>query len=258
MRGVDRVVFDCNIFAQTLITPHGNAGRCVERVLDGRIRLFWSHYVLQEIRAIPQKRTPKRLGIAPEHVESLIARLAPIAHLISDPPSAYRHPIDPKDSHYVDLAVASNAALIVSRDKHLLNLMDISRPDAQQFNASFPTLAVLQPEALLELFRKSLADPLQDIEGLLRSHGHFGQADYVKQLLDLPTRNRTELISFIQTVEMWGGAGAVWEVGDLKTDTLIYREAIIRLAAAMDRDGIGTDRSRHVASILSDWNQRGV
>jgi putative PIN family toxin of toxin-antitoxin system len=149
----ERVVFDCNIFAQTLITPSGNAGKCVERVLEGKIRLFWSDYVLNEVRQICEKPTPKRLGVHRDQIESLIARLKPVAHLVENPPSVFIHPIDPKDSHYVDLAVASDAKLIVSRDKHLLNLMNPSKPGAQQFKATFPNLAVLQPEQLLELLR---------------------------------------------------------------------------------------------------------
>jgi putative PIN family toxin of toxin-antitoxin system len=149
----ERVVFDCNIFAQTLITPTGNAGRCVERVLDGSLILYWSDYALGEIRRIPEKETPRRLGVTPGRVEALIARLSPIAHLIPNPPSVYHHPIDPKDSHYVDLAVASDAKLIVSRDKHLLNLTDPSKPGATAFAARFPDLRVLQPEQLLALLR---------------------------------------------------------------------------------------------------------
>jgi putative PIN family toxin of toxin-antitoxin system len=142
---VERVVFDCNIFAQTLITPSGNAGQCVERVLDGSVSLFWSEYVLAEIRRIPEKQTPKRLGVTPDQVESLIVRLIPVAHLVEHPPSVYQHPIDPKDSHYVDLAVASSAKLVLSRDKHLLNLMNLSNPGAREFKAKFPSLSVLQP-----------------------------------------------------------------------------------------------------------------
>jgi predicted nucleic acid-binding protein len=93
---IERVVFDCNIFVQTLITPSGNAGQCVERVLEGRITLFWSEYVLREIRRIPEKQTPKRLGVTSNQVESLIGRLIPVAHLVENPPSVYQHPIDPK------------------------------------------------------------------------------------------------------------------------------------------------------------------
>ena len=72
---VERVVFDCNIFAQSLISPGGPAGACVERVLEGKVRLFWSDYVLAEIRRIPEKDTPRKLGVTPEMCERLIARV---------------------------------------------------------------------------------------------------------------------------------------------------------------------------------------
>lgn len=59
----ERVVFDCNIFAQTLITPAGHAAQCVQHVLQGRLILIWSEFVLRELREIPNKPTPTRLGL---------------------------------------------------------------------------------------------------------------------------------------------------------------------------------------------------
>src|SRR5438552_15916300 len=94
---VERVVFDCNIFAQALIKSAGSAGQCIERVLDGTVSLFWSEYVLAEIERIPQKPTPMKLGVTHEKVAALIARLIPVAHLVQNPLSVYQHPIDPKD-----------------------------------------------------------------------------------------------------------------------------------------------------------------
>jgi hypothetical protein len=57
---------------------------------------------------------------------------------------------------------------------------------------------------------------------------------------------------------MWGGSGAVWEVGPIGTDTAQFRNAIIQLAEAMDRDGIGTEGSRSAASIFTQWNRQGL
>jgi len=150
---IPRVVFDCNIFAQAVITPFGNASRCVEFVLDGKLSLYWSEYVLVEIRRIPEKQTPKRLGVTLQQVDVLISKLMPLAHLVEHPPSVYHHPIDPKDSHYVDLAVATDAKLIVSRDKHLLNLMNPSKPETAAFKVRFPQLLILQPEQVIDLVR---------------------------------------------------------------------------------------------------------
>jgi uncharacterized protein len=149
----ERVVFDCNVFAAGLINPIGSAGECIERVLDGELILFISSFVIGEIRRIPEKETPRRLGVTDEKVEAILSRLLPICHLVDNPPSVYQHPIDPKDSHYVDLAVASNAKLIVSRDRHLLNLSKPSKPGAMEFIAQFPQLQVLDPAQLLEFLR---------------------------------------------------------------------------------------------------------
>jgi putative PIN family toxin of toxin-antitoxin system len=156
---IDRVVFDCNVFAQAMITPMGKSGQCVDQVLDGRLRLFWSDYVLAEIRRIPNKPTPRKLGIISEVVESLIARLLPVAHLIENPPPVYNHPLDPKDSHYVDLAVATDSKLIVRSDKHLLNLMRPQSRDRADFIHRFPAIAILQPWQLIELLRSRGAEP---------------------------------------------------------------------------------------------------
>src|SRR5437867_12050512 len=152
------VVFDCNVFAGGLINPTGSAGECIERVLDGELVLFLSEFVIGEIRRIPQKETPRRLGVTDEKVQALLSRLLPVCHLVENPPSVYQHPIDPKDSHYVDLAVASDAKLIVSRDKHLLNLSDASKPGAAEFIAQFPQLQVLDPAQLLKMLRSRRGD----------------------------------------------------------------------------------------------------
>jgi len=91
-------------------------------------------------------------------VEQLISRLTPVAHLIETVPSVYRHPVDPKDSHYVDLAVAVGASLIVSRDEHLLHLMDPSKSTARDFRVHFPHLEVLSPEQLLQRIQPDLPE----------------------------------------------------------------------------------------------------
>jgi putative PIN family toxin of toxin-antitoxin system len=147
---IDRVVFDCNIFAQALLTPEGSAGRCMAHVLEGRLSLFWSAYVVSEVRGMAEKETPRRLGVTSGHIEVLLAKLAPLARKIDHPPSVFVHPIDPKDSHHVNLAVSADAKLIVSRDKHLLNLTNAAKPPAKEFMARFPGLEVLPPERLLE------------------------------------------------------------------------------------------------------------
>lgn len=60
-----RVVFDCNIFVQSLLSPIGPAGACVQHALDRHIELFLSQYILDELNDAPAKPTPAKLGITP-------------------------------------------------------------------------------------------------------------------------------------------------------------------------------------------------
>jgi predicted nucleic acid-binding protein len=59
---------------------------------------------------------------------------------------------DDKDERYINLALASSAAYLVTWDKDLLDLMD-----DQGFRLQFPQLTILEPPALLRLFSPTAA-----------------------------------------------------------------------------------------------------
>src|SRR5437870_8460082 len=120
MSSLEKVVFDCPIYAQALINPRGPAGVCLAHAQRGHLILFISAYVVQEIRELPFKLKPK-LGVTPDRVERLIQDLGKYARPMDNVPEIYIHPIDIDDSHYVNLALATGSHLIVSRDRHLLN-----------------------------------------------------------------------------------------------------------------------------------------
>jgi putative PIN family toxin of toxin-antitoxin system len=143
-----KVVYDCNIFVQALINLNGPAGRCLEKVKDGEVLLIASRYVLAEVREIHLK-TPAKYGITVEQTDELARAIASYATILTDVPSVYHHPHDPDDSHYVDLALKAEANLIVSRDRHLLMLADLTRWEGRDFQARFPTLRILDPVQLL-------------------------------------------------------------------------------------------------------------
>ena len=154
-----RVVYDCNIYVQALINVNGPAGRCVETARQGKVLLFVSAFVLAEIREIHQKLSAK-YGVTAEQTEELACSVASFANIVSDVPELYQHPFDPDDSHYVNLAARTDSRLIVSRDRHLLNLMDNSRSESQEFQARFPSLRILDPvEFLRELDEHPTPDP---------------------------------------------------------------------------------------------------
>jgi predicted nucleic acid-binding protein len=124
----------------------------VNRARRGEVLLFVSDYLVREIRELEQK-IPARYGVTPRQVNDLADQVILFGTFISDILSVYRHPHDPDDSHYVDLAIATNSTLIVSRDRHLLNLMDESRSDGKDFKQRFPDLEIMTPENLLQKIR---------------------------------------------------------------------------------------------------------
>ena len=132
-----KVAFDCNIFVQALINLNGPAGRCVQKVRDGELALFVSPFVLAEIREIHNK-IPAKYGVTANQTEELARAVAMFATIFTDVPEFFRHPYDPDDSAYVNLALKADAQLIVSRDRHLLMLADVTRKEGQEFKPAFP------------------------------------------------------------------------------------------------------------------------
>jgi uncharacterized protein len=141
------VVFDCNLFLQAAISSLGPAFACMNLVDQGSIRLLVSPEVLSEARDVLNrpKLTQKFATLAPERVGQFLANIEAKAVLVNDVPRAVELPHDPKDEPYINLAVASGAQYLVSRDHHLLDLMQ-----DEQFRQSHPGLAILNPVAFLQ------------------------------------------------------------------------------------------------------------
>jgi putative PIN family toxin of toxin-antitoxin system len=144
----EKVVLDCVVFAQALINPKGPAAACLNYAQQGRLAVYVSDYVIQEIRELPAKIHP-RFGVTSERVEGLLGELAKFAQVVEQVAAIYAHPIDPDDSHYVNLALAADAKLIASRDRHLLDLMDPSKAHARDFQTRFPSLLITTPDQLV-------------------------------------------------------------------------------------------------------------
>jgi uncharacterized protein len=142
------VVFDCTVFAQALINPKGPAGACLALGQKGHLRIFLSAHILRELRELPAK-IPARLGVTSERVEMLIVDLAKYTQPVEDVPNLSSYKRDPDDAPYVNLALATGANLVVSRDRDLLDLMEPTNDDGVLLRARYPTFQVLTPPALL-------------------------------------------------------------------------------------------------------------
>lgn len=148
-------VYDCNIFFQALISPHGPAAECVRVAQRGQVTLYISEHVLGEVRDVGSRPAIRRkFQITDELVEQLLAAIRECSQMVDRVPEVYVHPDDPDDSHYVNLALVTGSRLLVSRDADLLRLMDAFRTEGRDFALRFPNLRIMEPVAFL----RELAD----------------------------------------------------------------------------------------------------
>jgi putative PIN family toxin of toxin-antitoxin system len=153
--GVDatRVVFDANIYMQALFSPSGPSGRCLQLAFDGRVHLFISPFVLDELREVTSRpKIRHKHHLAQDRIDDFVEAIEIAATVLDDflEPFAYKR--DPDDAHYVNLALAAGARLIVSRDTDLLELMEAAKKDAIDFQTRFPTLRIMDPVSFLRDF----------------------------------------------------------------------------------------------------------
>lgn len=147
-----KVVFDCNVFLQALANPDGPAGRCVEMALSGQVSLYLSPIVLEEIRRVTSyPKLVAKFKLRSERVVALMDNLPKAAVIVPTVPELWCYDRDPDDAHYIiNLALAAGATLVVSRDRDLLDLMDLAKPEAAKFQLRFPALRILDPVGFLQ------------------------------------------------------------------------------------------------------------
>lgn len=146
-----RVVFDCMIFLQAVANENGPAGRCVSEAEKGTVELCVSPETESEVRQTLTRPdvTKKIRSLTAKRVSEFLVRIAALAVVVDPVPSVFELIRDPKDSKYINLALAANAKLIVSRDNDLLELMTGNDDEATRFRTAFPELAILDPVAFL-------------------------------------------------------------------------------------------------------------
>jgi uncharacterized protein len=141
-----RAVYDCMIFLQSASNPHRvhSTFRLVE---SGAVTIYVSADVLAEVRDVltrPRHRE-KFPALTAEHVSEFLETIARQSSLIDDVPHVYTVSSDPKDSKYVNLALAAGVEYLVSWDQHLLGLMDEQTAQGAEFRRRFPSLHILDP-----------------------------------------------------------------------------------------------------------------
>ena len=88
---------------------------------------------------------------------------------------------------------------------------------------------------------------------LLRENGFSAQADAVTKPLEyLYADDKVNFIKHLLTVDIWGGAGAAWEVGGFPTRQLEkeFQTHFIRLVEQMRQTGIKNGKADSVANFF--------
>lgn len=146
-------VFDCNVFLQSLLNPKSVAARCFEAVREGKVKLFVSKDTLAEVRDVVLR--PNILARLPDadasQIEAFIEDISKISTLIRAVPKIFQFRRDPKDEIIINLAVASEADYVVSRDKDLLDLMTGYTDDCKEFRQRFRPLKIVEPLEFLRI-----------------------------------------------------------------------------------------------------------
>ena len=152
MTGASAAVFDCNTLLQAFGSPNGPARRCYDLVLARRVRLFLSSAIFSEFaNVVSRPRSLRRFETTLTRVDAFLANLEATAEFCEHVPSTFDFPRDPTDEKYIDLAIATGAHLIVSRDLDLLDLMLDTDAVGQRLRTQYPSFRVLTPPAFLDL-----------------------------------------------------------------------------------------------------------
>lgn len=139
------------VFLQGAARPSGPAAACLRLAEDGHVELVISDAILDEIRDVfarPRIRNKFR-SLTDATVSEFLDNLNKHASRLSGFPRVCSLPRDPKDEKYLDLAVAAQADVLVTRDKDLLSLMDPANSDGDSLRQAHPTLKIVDPVTFL-------------------------------------------------------------------------------------------------------------
>src|SRR2546429_19295 len=121
----------------------GPAGACVQAVRDGQIRLCLSRALIAEFEDVASRPLlVRKLCLTEIGTARFIAELVALAEMIDSVATVFVHPIDPKDTMIVNLAIAAGANVITTRDRHLLSLRDAMNPVGREFMSRFASIEV--------------------------------------------------------------------------------------------------------------------
>ncbi len=120
-----RAVLDANVFVAAAIRPEGPPGLLLRRFLQsGSFELVLSPAIATEIATALDYPAVRRYVRGPIDTARWLDSILLLADLVEDGSLPARVSQDPDDDKYLHAAVVGRASVVVSGDKHLLDLGD--------------------------------------------------------------------------------------------------------------------------------------
>lgn len=113
-----RVVLDTNILISAFVFPGGTPEAVYRLALEGRISMITSPTLLAEFARV----LSDKFGWNTRMVEGAVTQVARIGEVVRPIERLTVIAEDPSDDRVLEVAVAADAAVIVSGDRHLLRL----------------------------------------------------------------------------------------------------------------------------------------
>jgi putative PIN family toxin of toxin-antitoxin system len=149
------VVFDCMTFLQAVARPEGPAAACFRLAESGHIQLAVSPDIIREVKEVlgRPKIRQKNPRLTDESIAAFLSQVVELARVEQVVPNTFAYARDSKDQPYLNLAISTQAAFIVSWDNDLLDLMKDANTDGQIYRAHVPGIRVMTPPDFLRQIR---------------------------------------------------------------------------------------------------------
>lgn len=131
-----RVVFDTNILISALLSTTGAPFRCLILARSGIVHSLTCEQILQEF----QDKLERKFRFGNKEAAQAIEEVRRFSELVAVPEELHGAVVsDPDDDVVLECAVLGNADLVVTGDKHLLNLR------------AHEAITIVRAQALLEI-----------------------------------------------------------------------------------------------------------
>jgi hypothetical protein len=103
--------------------------------------------------------------------------------------------------------------------------------------------------------KEVLIETLTRINSILTKNGNSGQANFVGSLkVRLSEEDSSGFVRDFCSASMWGGSGAVWEVGGFESEEMerSFRRCMIQLVEQTRQMGITYRHAKHIADLFRE------